>query len=264
MLNVKPSNADDTALLVKGVREAGETARKFFGGSYRQWDKSKGNPVTEADVEIDAHLRRVFLAERPDYGWLSEESEDDPSRLERSRVFVVDPIDGTHGFIRGRPHFTIVAAVVENGRPVSAAIYNPISEEMYVASKGMGAQLNSLPIRVSTQDNLAGARLLAPRDIGNDPQWRSAFPKTTQIENRASIAYRLALVAEGRHDAVISLSEKHDWDLAAGDLILHEAGGRVTSQGGALLRYNCVKPLQRGVVCAGPALHQMILDLLQP
>src|SRR5262249_31167026 len=156
--------------------------------------------------------------ERPAYGWLSEETEDDSSRLMRTRVFVVDPIDGTHGFIKGRPHFTIAACVVENARPVAAAIYNPITDEMYEASPRAGARLNGVAIHVSAQDNLANATILAPRDIGTDPQWRGRFPDSTKLENRASIAYRLGLVAEGRFDAVISLSAKHDWDLAAGDL----------------------------------------------
>ncbi len=262
--NAPAVNSADTALLVHHAREAGKIARKFFGGSYKSWDKSRGNPVTEADIAIDTYLRTALLAERPSYGWLSEETEDDSSRLTRARIFVVDPIDGTHGFIRGRPHFTIAAGVVENGRPVAAAIYNPITEEMYEASPQSGARLNGAVIHVSSQDSVAHATILAPRDIGTYPQWRGRFPDSTKLENRASIAYRLGLVAEGRFDAVISLSAKHDWDLAAGDLILHEAGGRVTSQTGALLTYNHPKPLQHGVVCAGPKLHQAILELLDP
>jgi myo-inositol-1(or 4)-monophosphatase len=251
------TNLADTALLVASVREAGAIARKFFGGTYRQWDKGRGNPVTEADLAIDRQLREVLLAARPDYGWLSEETEDDPKRLERARIFVVDPIDGTHGFIKGRPHFTIVATVVEAGRPVSAAIYNPITEELYAATHAAGATRNGENIHVSTRASLDGARILGPRDVAD------MLPAGVRVENRASIAYRLALVADGSFDAMISLSAKYEWDVAAGDLIVHEAGGRVTAPDDAVLRYNKPKPLLHGVIGAGPALHKLLLDRLE-
>ncbi len=141
----------DTALLVETVREAGKIARKYFRGEYASWDKGGGNPVTEADIAIDRNLREVLLAARPNYGWLSEETEDDPARLTRDRVFIVDPIDGTVGFLKGRPHFTIVASVVHAGRPVSAAIYNPITEEMYEATYRNGARLNGDPSAFPTK-----------------------------------------------------------------------------------------------------------------
>jgi myo-inositol-1(or 4)-monophosphatase len=253
----------DTALLVESVRQAGGIARKFFGGTFKRWDKSKGNPVTEADIAIDRHLRDVLLRAEPGYGWLSEETEDDPSRLNRARVFVVDPIDGTHGFLKGRPHFTIVAAVVTNGRPVAAAIYNPITEEMYAATKGAGATRNGVAIEVSTTPELEGARMLAPRDTYEDPHWRKPLPADLTIENRASIAYRLALVAEGKFDAMVSLSTKSEWDVAAGDLLVQEAGGKVTTQTGASLVYNKIKPLQQDIIAAGPGLHGQLLDRLR-
>jgi myo-inositol-1(or 4)-monophosphatase len=257
------SDTDDMALLVASVREGGEIARRFFGGRYKKWDKSRGNPVTEADIAIDRHLKQMLLAARPDYGWLSEETEDDPSRLQRARVFLVDPIDGTHGFLKERPHFTVVAAVVTDGRPVAAAIYNPITDDLYAATKGGGATRNGEPIRVSAAASLDGTRLLAPRDTYEDPHWKKPLPSTVVIENRASIAYRLALVAEGKFDAMVSLSSKSEWDVVAGDLLVHEAGGFVTSQAGSPLAYNKAKPVLFGVVGAGPALHRDILDRLK-
>jgi myo-inositol-1(or 4)-monophosphatase len=254
---------DDTGLLVASLRDAGEIARKFFGGTYRQWDKGRGNPVTEADLAIDRQLRRVLLGARPDYGWLSEETEDDPKRLGCARVFVVDPIDGTHGFIKGRPHFTIVGTVVTEGRPVAAAIYNPVTDDMYEASRGAGARRNGAPIRVSARSTLEEANLLGPRDTADDPQWRDRLPVSTKVENRASIAYRLALVAEGAFDAMVSLTAKYEWDVAAGDLIVNEAGGRVTTPDGVVLRYNKPKPLLHGVVAAGPTLHKELVRRLE-
>ncbi len=250
----------DTALLVDSVREAGGIARRFFGGSYRKWDKGGGNPVTEADIAVDRRLHQILLGERPDYGWLSEETEDDPSRLERERVFVVDPIDGTVGFVRGRPQFTIVAAVVRRGRPVSAAVYNPITDEMYEATLSKGARLSGEDIRVSERRSFDEARILAGKHIFAPEHWDEAWPGSMLIENRSSLAYRLALVAEGQFDAMISLQTKHDWDLAAGDLILHEAGGLLTSQEGATLVYNQPQPLQHGVIGSGPGLHAILVQ----
>ena len=250
----------DTALLVDSVREAGGIARKFFGNSYRKWDKGGGNPVTEVDIAIDRRLHSILIGERPDYGWLSEETEDDHSRLTRDRVFVVDPIDGTLGFIRGRPHFTIVAAVVREGRPVSAAVYNPISDEMYEATLGKGARLSGEDIRVSEQSSFEDARILASKQMFAAQNWDEPWPTSMLIDNRSSLAYRLALVAEGQFDAMISLSRKSDWDLAAGDLILHEAGGLLTSRDGKKLIYNRPHPLQHGIIGAGPGLHGKLLE----
>jgi myo-inositol-1(or 4)-monophosphatase len=257
-----PDDTDDKDLLVENVRQAGAIARRYFGGEYKSWHKSRGNPVTEADIEIDAFLKSALLAARPSYGWLSEETADDSSRLKRERTFVVDPIDGTYGFLRHRPHFTIVASVVTDGRPVAAAIYNPITEEMFTGVSGRGAQVNGVAIKVSAKSDIEGSRLFAGRDLIDDPRWPTPWPPLT-AESRASIAYRMALVAKGEFDAMMSLSDKSDWDLAAGDLIVREAGGRVTSQVGEMLRYNQIKPLQKGVVAAGPALHERLLERLR-
>jgi myo-inositol-1(or 4)-monophosphatase len=253
----------DTALLVAAVREAGAIARHFYGGTYKSWNKSKGNPVTEADIAIDNFLKQTLLAARPDYGWLSEETADDPARLQRERVFVVDPIDGTYGFLKQRPHFTIVAAVVENGRPVSGAIYNPITEEMYEASKSSGARLNTKPIHVSARTDFDGMRLLAEKTVTDPAHWTVPWPDSIIVETRASAAYRMALVSAGEFDAMISLRPKADWDVAAGDLIVNEAGGRVTTRSGEPLIYNREVPLHRSIVCAGPALHARLLERLR-
>lgn len=256
-------NKADVALLIESVREAGKIARKYFRGEYKSWDKGPGNPVTEADIAIDRSLREVLLAARPNYGWLSEESEDDPERLACEKTFIVDPIDGTIGFLKGRPQFTIVASVVQAGRPVSAAIYNPITEEMYDAVHENGARLNDEPISVSKKETLEGCRILAPRVYFEPEHWRSPWPSSLEIETRSSIAYRLALVAEGKFDAVLSLTAKHDWDLSAGDLVLNEAGGCVTTPGGEILTYNNPKPLQRGILSAGPTLHARLKERIE-
>jgi myo-inositol-1(or 4)-monophosphatase len=247
---------------VASVREAGAIARKYFGGQYKSWHKSRGNPVTDADIEIDAFLNETLLKVRPHYGWLSEETADNPARLAAQRIFVVDPIDGTYGFLRGRPHFTIVAAVVEDSRPVAAAIFNPITDEMYSAAVGHGAHMNGASLQVSTKAEFLHSRLLTGRDVIDDPHWPTPWPPLT-VESRSSIAYRMGLVANGEFDAMISLSDKSDWDLAAGDLIVREAGGCVTSQTGETLRYNQTRPIQQGVIAAGPALHELLIERLR-
>ncbi len=263
MPDLKAGQAADTALLVAALREAGSIARSYFGGAYKVWRKSDGNPVTDADIAIDTFLRETLTAARPDYGWLSEETADDRTRLKRALSFVVDPIDGTHGFLKGRPQFTIVAAVVAQGRPIAAAIYNPMTEEMYEAVAGEGARKNGTSIQVSARNDFRCARLLTTRKFLEPSRWATPWPEEIVSETRASLAYRMALVAEGAFDAMISLSQKSDWDLAAGDLIVHEAGGRVTDEDGMTLLYNRETPEQGSVLCAGPALHRLIIVRLR-
>jgi len=253
----------DRELLIATLREAGGIARKYFGGRFKTFRKEGGDPVTEADLEIDAFLKESLLAARPDYGWLSEESADDPARLARTRTFVIDPIDGTYGFVKGRPQFTIVAAVVAEGRPVAAAVYNPITDEMYEAAAKEGARKNGVSIQVSSQGEFAGARFLATRGFLDPSHWAGPWPEGIGIETRSSIAYRMALVAEGAFDAMISLSRKSDWDLAAADLIVHEAGGCVTTAEDERLLYNREAPVQGSVICAPPLLHERLITRLK-
>jgi myo-inositol-1(or 4)-monophosphatase len=258
-----PDTADDLALLESTVREAGGIARGFYGGDYKRWDKSKDNPVTEADLAVDRFLMEALCSARPGYGWLSEETEDNASRLDKENVFVVDPIDGTIAFMKGRPHFTICAAVVRDGRPTAGVVFNPILEEMYTARIGNGALLNGRTIKVSAQKEVEGCRMVADAGTMRHPAWNNPpnrpWPEM-HIENRNSIAYRLALVAAGEWDAMMALSSKRDWDLAAGDLILNEAGGVVTTHEGAPLRYNRAETVQPSIVGANPVLHALLLE----
>jgi len=254
------SNSADAALLALNVREAGDIARRFYGGTYKSWDKGPGNPVTEADIAIDEFLKQKLLTARPDYGWLSEETADSPARLSRERVFVVDPIDGTYGFLKHRPEFTIVAAVVENGRPVCGAIYNPITDEMFEAEKGKGATCNGKRLQVSDRPGFDHMRLLAEKKLSDPARWTAPWPETMNHETRASVAYRMALVAAGRYDAMVSLTHKSDWDIAAADLIVREAGGLCTTRAGEAFLYNGGKTDHESVICAAPVLHAQLLQ----
>lgn len=251
------TDRDDLALLEKTVRAAGAIARRYYGTDYRTWRKEGGSPVTEADIAVNRYLCETLTAARPDYGWLSEESTDDAARLSRARTFVVDPIDGTVAFLKGRPHFTVCAAVVTGGRPVSGAVYNPASEEFYAARAGAGAHCNGLPIHVGSRATLEGCAMLGNRAVLTRPPW-----PPMDVQNRNSLAYRLALVADGQADATVSLSAKRDWDLAAADIILTEAGGRVSDANGDPLLYNRPETVQPSLVAANPELHAVILDLL--
>ena len=257
-----PAPEADLALVEETVRQAGAIVRKFYRGSYRKWDKGKGQPVTECDLAVDEFLSHRLRAARPNYGWLSEETEDDPQRLEASFVWVVDPIDGTVAFVKGRPHFTICAAIVADGRPIIGTVYNPITGECFSAMSGRGATLNGKRVHVSTRTVLEGCRILGPKTTFDRPPVNIApsipWPPM-HVETRNSVAYRLALVACGAFDAAVALSAKHDWDLAAADLIVQEAGGRATTHGGDLFRYNAAPPLQPSVIAAGPALHAQLI-----
>ena len=257
--------ATDLALIEEAVREAGKIARSYFGGQYKSWDKGKGQPVTEADLAVDRFLHEALIRDRPNYGWMSEETGHDPRRLTTASTFIVDPIDGTVGFLKGRPHFTICAAVVRESRPVCGVVFNPVTEECFTASTGGGAHLNGTPISVSACDAVEGCRMLAATATFAHPGWsvppNRPWPDMA-VETRSSIAYRMALVAGGGYDAMLALSAKHDWDLAAGDIIVREAGGCVTNHCGETLRYNGAEPIQPSVVCAGPALHARLLDRL--
>jgi myo-inositol-1(or 4)-monophosphatase len=249
---------EDLALLEGAVRAAGAIALGFYGGDYKRWNKEGGSPVTEADLAVNKYLCDTLLAARPDYGWLSEESADDPARLQKARVFVIDPIDGTIAFLKNRPHFTVCAAIVADGRPLCGAVYNPASDELYSARTGGGAWRNSAPIHTGLRDRLEDCAMLGDRTQLSLPPW-----PPMHLQNRNSVAWRLMLVADGSADASASLSAKRDWDLAAADVILHEAGGRLTDVQGAMLVYNRPSTLQNSLVAANPVLHAEIVALLR-
>ena len=256
------SAGDDIALLVAAGREAGAIALDFARRGFSTWDKSKGDPVTEADIAIDRHLRQRLLAARPDYGWLSEETADDPDRLGRARVFVVDPIDGTRAFIKGKPHFSVSLAVVEAGRPVAACIFNPATDELFEAGLGAGARLNGGTIRVTDRAEMTGARVIGPDGIFTSPRWPTPWPKL-EAASRNSIAYTIALVASGQFDASVTLSGKSDWDIAAADLIVAEAGGKATDHLGRAFQYNQPVTRHLNAISGGPALHDWLVEKLK-
>jgi len=258
-----PDTQADLALLELTVREAGEIARRFYGGEFKRWSKAQGSPVTEADLAVDRFLNEHLRLARPDYGWLAEETDDDAERLQRENVFIVDPIDGTVAFLKNKPHFTICAAVVHAGRPVAGVVYNPITEECFTASKGAGAKCNGQTIHVSAHDEIEGCRMLSDKAMLAHEAWNTPpnipWPPM-EVETRSSIAYRMALVANGSFDAMLALSAKRDWDLAAADIIVTEAGGVATTHEGVIPTYNRPDALQPSIIAAAPKLHAKLLE----
>ncbi len=257
-----PPLRDDFALLVQSVRSAGATALGYFNRNTRVYRKRDGSEVTDADLAVDAELRGALAGQRPGYGWLSEESADDPARLEARRVWIVDPIDGTRAFVLDKQQWVISAALVEAGQPVAAAIYNPSRDEMFTACRGEGAQLNDASIEVSRHDELNGAHILTPGNVAKRAGWRGADAPDVETTFVYSIAYRLGLVAAGRADGLISLGRKSEWDVAAGTLIVQEASGRVTTTTGAAYRFNKPEPVCEGTLAASVKLHdELVLTL---
>ena len=244
----------DHALAVAAVREAGRLALGYYRNNVRQWQKRGDTVVTEADIAVNDLLQRSLAGPRPDYGWLSEETEDDAARLTRQRVWVVDPIDGTKAFAAGTSDFCICVALVEAGKPISAVLFNPASDEFFEATAGGGARCNGQPIVVSARDEIEGCRMAAYAPMFKHPAWREPWPAMDVLQ-RDSVAYRLALVACDQADAALGLNSKNDWDLAAADLIVQEAGGIVSAHDGAPLVYNRESARHRSFLAAGPRLY---------
>jgi myo-inositol-1(or 4)-monophosphatase len=246
--------------LAQAVAAAGELARSMLGSGMRTWTKDNFSPVTEADLAVDALLHERLQALAPDHGWLSEETADTPERLARRRVWVVDPIDGTRSFISGLPDWAIAAALVEDGRPIAAALYAPATEEMFSASIGRGATRNGVPIFASAASSLSGARIAGPRSI-IERLARTGLPLRVQPRIH-SLALRIARVASGEVDASLAAARSHDWDLAAADLLVHEAGACLTTYDGAKPVYNRPQHAHGALAAAGIAIHPKLLAAL--
>jgi myo-inositol-1(or 4)-monophosphatase len=249
----------DLELIIEAAKDAAVIATDLRAKGLKVEYKEGGSPVTNGDLAVDAVLKARLLTARPDYGWLSEESPDTPARLAKSRIFLVDPIDGTSAYVKGRDWWTICIAVVEDGEPVAGVVIAPALGEVYEAAKGRGARLNGRPIQASTRDALEGCSMLGEPRMFADPRWPVPWPPMT-IEPRNSVAYRMCLVASGAFDACLAPSPKHDWDMAAADVIVREAAGLATDIRNRPFVYNRVIPNQRGLVCAGPNLHPLLIE----
>ncbi|MGV8953590.1 MAG: 3'(2'),5'-bisphosphate nucleotidase CysQ [Cypionkella sp.] len=221
MTTLPTTPKQDLELLRSCAVAAGLIASSYFRREIKTWTKENASPVSEADIVVDRYLASALLAARPDYGWLSEETVDNPSRLSCSRVFVVDPIDGTRGFINGEDSWTVCLAVVENGVPIAGVVYAPARDEMYDAVKGGGARLNGAPL---VRRRRAGSAPLIPAPGAVHHEMQAAGLDYVRGPAYPSLAYRLVQVATGKLDAAVSRRGSQDWDIAAAAVILDESG----------------------------------------
>jgi len=225
------------------------------------WDKGDEGPVTEADHAVNDALAKTLRSARPEYGWLSEETPDGTDRLTREHVFILDPIDGTRAFIAGEDSFSHSLAIARNGEVTAGVVFLPALDRMFAATIEGPATLNGSPISASRIAGAAGATLLTPAANLKPEHWPGGVPDVKRAF-RASVAYRLALVAQGRFDGMLSFRQGWEWDIAAGSLIARRAGARVTDRNGAELRFNTQVAKADGLIAAAPGLHQDLLARL--
>jgi len=256
-----PSLAEELALLVRAAEDSGAIARRFWRQQPRVWDKGAEGPVTEADLAVNAHLHATLTAARPGYGWLSEESPDEASRLDARRCFIVDPIDGTRAFVEGQQGFSHSLGLAEGDRMIAAVVHLPVSRVTYAATADGPALRNGTNIAAS-QHGLEGARVLTTKANLQPEFWRGGTPPPVRREFRTSVAWRLCLVADGSFDAALSLRAAWEWDVAAGTLIAERAGAVATDRRGARMRFNSPEARTDGLIVAGPALHAALLERL--
>ncbi len=259
MPEVRADDVEDLKLLRTAALAAGDIARDFYyKDGTKNWLKSDNTPATEADMAVNRFLAETVKPKRPDYGWLSEETKDDASRLGKKRSIVIDPIDGTRAFMDKKPHFTICLAVIEDGKARVGIVFNPITDELFEACKNGGAKLNGQVVHVSGCAQIKGCRIIGyPRKFK-----RLGWPEM-QVSIRNSMAYRIVLVAAGLRDAAVAFTPKSDWDLAAATIIAEEAGAIITDIEGHSFDFAKAGTRKNGVICAGPTLHALLVEQLK-
>ncbi|MDQ6732540.1 MAG: 3'(2'),5'-bisphosphate nucleotidase CysQ [Nitrospirota bacterium] len=244
-------------VLRQAVRQAGQQALKLATEGFETHIKKDHSPVTTADLAVNQILHEVLLTAFPHDAWLSEETPDDSRRLENKRVWIIDPIDGTKYFMRGVPQYAISVALVESHQPVVAAVYNPATDELFSAVRGIGAWLNGQPIHVTPARDGRPVILVNPSALE-----RGVFrtiETAAECRPMGSIAYTLALVAAGRADATLNLDGLNEWDVAGGVLLIEEAGGTVMDRNGSPLSFNQANTTIRGILAADKDLLNRLL-----
>lgn len=247
----------DAALLQDAVREAGALAQSMFRTELKKWIKGASSPVSEADIAVNDLLEARLRAATPDYGWLSEESADDVARLSRRLTWIVDPIDGTRNYLNGHDDWCVSVALVEDAAPVLAAVFAPASGEFFFAARGQGATLNGLAVQASPGSTLDFSRVAGPKPM---VERLNSSGREIKLHPRiGSLALRLCRVAHGALDAAFAGGNSHDWDLAAADLIVQEADGRMSDLSGEPILYNRREVAHGVLVAAGRDRHAGIV-----
>jgi myo-inositol-1(or 4)-monophosphatase len=250
--------ARDAALLKDTVREAGALALSLFRTELKNWTKGASSPVSEADISVNDLLESRLRSATPGYGWLSEESVDDEQRLGKHLVWIVDPIDGTRGYLAGRDDWCVSVALVEDASPVLAAVFAPASDEFFFAARGQGAARNDVPVCATPGAELDFSRVAGPKPL---VQRLSRSSEEIILHPRiASLALRLCRVAQGSLDAAFAGGQSRDWDLAAANLIVQEANGKMTALSGDSISYNRREVAHGVLVAAGRDRHARIVE----
>lgn len=250
---------NESQILLSAIQQAGDAIALLQKQGFTTTLKANNDPLTEADLLANHILKQQLLGSFPQDGWLSEETADDATRLNCKRVWVVDPIDGTKEFVKGIPEFAVSVALVEDGVPILAAVLNPMTHELFHASRGQGAYLNGSPIHCDLPYT-GMLTILASRTEMANGDWDS-FSKDNDIRVVGSIAYKLALVAAGKAHATFSLGPKNEWDIAAGTLLVQEAGGVVTDKHKKLIKFNQPVTLVNSIIATSLATHERIHQL---
>ena len=247
-------------LAKSSVRQAGEViqqiAREGFTADYKT-DKS---PITAADLEANRILKDALTGNFPEYGWLSEETRDEPSRLERERVWIVDPIDGTREFTMQIPEFVTSVALAERGEIILGIIHNPSTGELYEAVRGGGTKLNGQPVKSNHRLSDRPVVEVSRSDIEKGRY--EAFESTMEIRPYGSIAHKLARLAAGKADSVFRLTPKNEWDIAAGVILVAEAGGKARRRDGEAFVFNQQNTLVDGIIAASSQAYETICSMI--
>ncbi|HIJ85185.1 MAG: 3'(2'),5'-bisphosphate nucleotidase CysQ [Magnetococcales bacterium] len=254
-------------IMVQAARAAGIRIMNHFRHgidiSREAQVKQKGpdNPLTKADLEANETIQHILQHFAPDYGWLSEETTDHHDRLKQQRLWIVDPLDGTKEFVQGIPEFAVSIALVEEGLPIAACLYNPPLNELFTAIAGKGSRKNGQPIQTSRTTQLHRAVCLSSRSETQRGEW-DPYKDEFTLMTTGSIAYKLAVLASGRADFTFTLTPKNEWDIAAGELLVREAHGQVTDKDGSRITFNQPSPRLRSVLATNGQLHPALLRRL--
>jgi len=241
------------------VREAGSLASSFRGDQLKFWTKHGDSPVSEADIAVDKLLRERLTRLMPDCAWLSEETEDNRARLSAARLWVVDPIDGTRAYVNGRTDWAISVALVEHGRPTAGAIFAPLEDGLYLAIAGEGATRDGVRLAASASDSFDQARAAGPKPMLGE--LAKSAPGIIAVPKVHSLALRLARVAADELEIAFASKSSHDWDLAAADIIVQEAGGALTTLEGGPTVYNSAEARHGALIAAGLARHKLAVAI---
>jgi myo-inositol-1(or 4)-monophosphatase len=251
----------EEAVAIAAARSAGGIIRRYYATSVEVRDKRGHGPVTAADLDANQAIRSAVSAAFPEDAWFSEETAVSQQRLQRRRVWIVDPLDGTKEFIRRVPEFCVSVALVDSNLPCVGVTYDPVNDRLYVARRGAGLTVNGKPARVSSTADLATARVLASRSEDERGEW-DAYRQHARITPCGSVALKLARVAAGEGDATFTLTPKNEWDICSGTLLVIEGGGRITDRYGQALRFNQADPLRSGLIAANAELHDPLSALI--